>query len=327
MGCKISSTPSWPLRRSSASTPRAPRLYAVGMFGRQKTGSVVCASCGSLVGVNDDRCYSCGRRNPGLWGFGPMLRQFGNDLGFVTFVVYGCSILYAATLLISVALGSDMMGGGNLLNLLSPRMDVAIAFGASGAIPIFAYGMWWSVLTAGWLHGSVLHILFNMLWVRQLGPATADLYGAGRMVIIYTIAGATGFFLSSAAGFLLYWMPIPFLRGANVTLGASAPIFGLLGALVYYGRRGGSSIVGGQALQYALILFIFGLIMPGVDNYAHGGGFLGGYLTGIWLDPLKRERMDHLLWAVVCLGLTALAMLASFIIYGPELLRQARMLG
>ena len=59
---------------------------------RQKTGSVVCASCGSLVGVNDERCYSCGRRNPGLWGFGPMLRRFGNDLGFVTLVVYGCSI-------------------------------------------------------------------------------------------------------------------------------------------------------------------------------------------------------------------------------------------
>ena len=51
------------------------------MFKRQTTGSVVCASCGSLVGVNDDTCYQCGRRNPGLWGFGPMLRAFGNDLG------------------------------------------------------------------------------------------------------------------------------------------------------------------------------------------------------------------------------------------------------
>jgi hypothetical protein len=54
------------------------------MFKRQRTGSVVCSSCGSLVGVNDDRCYSCGRRNPGLWGFAPALRAFGNDLGFVT---------------------------------------------------------------------------------------------------------------------------------------------------------------------------------------------------------------------------------------------------
>ena len=57
---------------------------------RQKTGSVVCASCGSLVGVNDEVCYSCGRRNPGLWGFGPVLRRFGNDLGFVPFVMSTC---------------------------------------------------------------------------------------------------------------------------------------------------------------------------------------------------------------------------------------------
>ena len=58
------------------------------------------------------------------------------------------------------------------------------------------------MLSAGWLHGGVLHILFNMMWVRQLGPATADIYGAGRMVIIYTIAGAVGFALSSAGRLL-----------------------------------------------------------------------------------------------------------------------------
>ena len=74
---------------------------------RQKTGSVVCASCGSLVGVNDDKCYTCGRRNPGLWGFGPVLRRFGNDLGFVSLVVYGCAVLYTATLLVTVLQGQE----------------------------------------------------------------------------------------------------------------------------------------------------------------------------------------------------------------------------
>jgi rhomboid protease GluP len=290
------------------------------MFSRQKTGSVVCTSCGSLVGVNDDKCYNCGRRNPGLWGYGPMLRRFGNDLGFVNLVVYGCSGLYAAMLVITMLLGGDIMGGGNLFGLLSPAPQVGIAFGASGAIPVFRYDMWWSVLSAGWLHGSVLHILFNMLWVRQLGPAVADLYGAGRMVIIYTVAGVVGFVLSSTAGYFLWWLPIPFLRGALQTLGASANIFGLLGALVYYGRRGGSSMIGGAALQYALVLGIFGFIMQGVDNYAHAGGFLGGYLAGMWLDPLRPERMDHLLWAVVCIALSALAVLASLIkVFGPLL--------
>ncbi|MCA1562085.1 MAG: rhomboid family intramembrane serine protease, partial [Acidobacteria bacterium] len=183
-------------------------------------------------------------------------------------------------------------------------------------------GMWWTVLSAGWLHGSALHILFNMLWVRQLGPATAEIYGAGRMVIIYSIASVTGFLLSSTAGLFLGGMPVPFLRGAMVTLGASAPIFGLLGALVYYGRRGGSSIVGGQALQYAIVLFVMGLIMPGgIDNFAHAGGFAGGYLAGLWLDPLKRERVDHLAYAAACIGATALAIVASMITIMPALLR------
>ncbi len=289
-----------------------------GMFRRQKTGSVVCASCGSLVGVNDDRCYSCGRRNPGLWGFGPLLRQFGNDLGFINLVVYGCSTLYVITLLLTVLFGGDVLGGGRVFDILSPHIRLLIAFGASGAGPVFLAGMWWTVLSAGWLHGSILHILFNMLWVRQLGPATADIYGAGRMIIIYTISSAAGFTLTTLAGRYLQWIPIPFPRGADVSVGASAPIFGLLGALVYYGRRGGSSMVGAQALQYALILGIFGFILPGVDNYAHGGGFVGGYLAGMWLDPLKRERMDHLIGAVVCLALTALAILASLVrFFGP----------
>jgi rhomboid protease GluP len=60
-------------------------------------------------------------------------------------------------------------------------------------------------------------------------------------------------------------------------------------------------------------LGIMGFILPGVDNYAHAGGFLGGYLTGIWLDPLKPERMDHFFGAAICLVLTALAILMSVV--------------
>ena len=106
---------------------------------------------------------------------------------------------------------------------------------------MFGYGRWWTVLSAAWLHGSLLHILFNMLWVRQIAPGTAELYGAGRMVIIYTVAGVCGFFLSSLAGAYLGFMPFAFLRGARLTIGASASIFGLFGALVHYGRRTGAA--------------------------------------------------------------------------------------
>lgn len=276
---------------------------------RQRTGSVVCASCGSLVGVNDDRCYNCGRRNPGLWGFGPALRRFGNDLGFLSLVLYGCSGLYLVSLALTVATGGNVFSG-SVFSLLGPSQYSLLVLGASGAWPVFGVGRWWTVLSAGWLHGGALHILFNMMWVRQLGPAVADMYGAARMIIIYTIASATGFLLSSFMG---AYLPIPILGGGYITIGASAPIFGLLGSLVYYGRRGGSSLVGSEALGYALTIGVFGLIVPGIDNAAHAGGFLGGYAAGMWLDPLKRERMDHFVGAAICLLITALSIIWSIL--------------
>ncbi len=274
------------------------------MFRRQTTGSVVCVSCGYLVGVNDDKCYHCGRRNPGLWGFAQAFRQLGHDLGFVPFVIGSCGVLYVLTWILS---GANL--GSSLFDILPVGQNTLILFGASGYLPIFALGRWWTVLSAGWLHANLLHIGFNMMWIRQLAPPVGELYGPGRMVIIYTVAGVTGFALTSVAGPLLGFLP--FLHGAPITVGASAPIFGLLGALVHYGRRTGSSAVGSQALYYAVILFVFGFVVPDVDNYAHAGGFLGGYLASRLLDPLKAERIDHMAIALGCLVLTMLSIVVS----------------
>jgi membrane associated rhomboid family serine protease len=277
------------------------------MFKRQKTGSVLCPSCGKLVGINDKECYNCGRRNPGMWGFTSVLRGLGRNFGFDTIVIWGCAALYLLTLLFDPQ-GIRMSG----MSLLSPGTRSLFAFGASGAIPVFGYGRWWTVLSAAWLHGNLLHIIFNMMWVRQLGPAAVELYGASRTVIIYTVSSIFGFFLSSLAGWVFGATPLAFLRGAMLTVGASAPIFGLLGALVVYGRRTGSSHIGNQAKTYAVILFVFGFIMSGIDNYAHLGGFVGGYVAARWLDPLRPERADHMIAALVCLALTLLSILASF---------------
>lgn len=276
------------------------------MFQRKTSGSVVCPSCGSLVGVRDDKCYSCGRANPGLWGFAPLLRQLGADFGFAPLVIGASSLLYVLMLLAS---GGNILGGG-LFSILSPSSDVLRLFGASGAYPVFYEGAWWTVLSATWLHAGLLHILFNMMWVRDIGPATAEVIGPARTVIIYTVAGVCGFLLSSVAG-AYFPLPIPFLRGATLTVGASASVFGLLGALVHYGRISGSSLIRGQAARWALILFVFGLLFPGIDNYAHGGGFLGGYATSAFFNPLTRERGDHVLIAVVCLAATFLAIVFS----------------
>ena len=273
---------------------------------------MICTSCGVLVGVNDDRCYNCGRRNPGLWGFAPALRALGHDMGFVPFVIGTCIVLYALTLLAS----GGNIGMGGVFSFLSPSRQSLFLFGASGAIPVFVADRWWTVLSAAWLHGGALHIFFNMYWIRMLAPATADLYGPGRMVIIYTAAAISGFALSSFAG--AYLPDLLFLRGGQFTVGASAPIFGLLGALVYYGRRG-SSVVGSQALTYVIFLGIFGFVMPGVDNYAHAGGFGGGYLAAQLLDPLKPERIDHIAVALVCLLASVIAIIVS-VLHGLQFL-------
>jgi rhomboid protease GluP len=277
---------------------------------RQTQGSVICTSCGVLVGVTDATCYNCGRRNPGLWGYAPWFRRLGQDLGFVPLVMGGTITLYVIALLLS---------GSSIQTLLAPSTQVLVLLGASGALPVFRLDRWWTVLTAGWLHAGVLHILFNVLWIRQLGPAVADLYGPGRMVIVYTVSGVVGFTFSSVAGQYLGGLPI--IGGSTVTVGASAPIFGLLGALVYYGRRTGSRHIGDAGLQYALMMGIFGLIWPGVDNQAHLGGFVGGYLAGMLLDPLKPERIDHLVGGATCLLVTLVAVVWSIVTALPLLVR------
>lgn len=277
------------------------------VFKRQRTGSVVCPSCGNLVGVNDERCYNCGRWNPGLWGFTPLLRRLGNDLGFTPIVMGGCGVLYLASLLLS----GGNIGMNGLFSLLSPSTEAVFLLGASGAVPVFRFDRWWTVLSAAWLHGGLLHIAFNMMWVRDLAPATGSLFGPSRLVLIYTAASIAGFTASSIFGYLLPGIPI--LGGAGFTLGASAPIFGLLGALVRYGHRTGSSSVRSQAWGYAVAMFVFGLIMPGVDNWAHAGGFAGGYLAATILDPVQREKPIHLVMALAALALTALSIAVSLL--------------
>jgi hypothetical protein len=59
----------------------------------------------------------------------------------------------------------------------------------------------------------------------------------------------------------------------------------------------------------------------GIDNWAHAGGFAGGFLAALVLDPLTRERVDHLIVAIVCLGLTLVALVASFVTALPYLLQ------
>ena len=269
------------------------------MLGRKREGSVLCPSCGTLVGVNDDQCLNCGRRKPGLFGFAPLLAHFTRgEIGFAEVITVACVVLFGLSLVLSVLLPPYRISMSGLMGFLSPSNEAGFLLGASGGFPVRGYGRWWTLFSASWLHGGLIHILFNMMWVRQLVPAVQELYGLSRMVIIYTASGVAGFALSSLMSF-------------NLTLGASAAVFGLLGAMIHYSRRGGSSLIGQQAKMWALMLFIFGFMFSGIDNWAHLGGFGGGYLSSMWLDPLKPERGNHALMAVACLAVTALAIVLS----------------
>jgi rhomboid protease GluP len=126
-----------------------------------------------------------------------------------------------------------------------------------------------------------------------------ELYGPARLVIIFTVAGAVGFVASNFVS-------------AYPTVGASGAIFGLLGAMVAYGRRRGGTfgaMVLRQYGQWALVLFILGFFMAGVNNLAHAGGFVGGFGAGLVLSFSDRREESPLerLVATALIAVTALS--------------------
>ena len=140
-------------------------------------------------------------------------------------------------------------------------------------------GWWWTIFSAIYLHGSLLHIFFNLMWVRQLGPNVTEVYGPARSFIIFTVGGAAGFLASNL------------LSGAP-TIGASGSIFGLLAALIVYGRRRRIAMLSAQLWQWAIIMFVMGFMMSGVNNWAHLGGFAGGWARGDGHALRRREARD-----------------------------------
>ena len=75
-----------------------------------------------------------------------------------------------------------------LFGILAPSSGALYVLGAAGTLP-WAYGRWWTLFTAIYLHGNLLHILFNMMWVRQLAPPVEELFGRARLIVIFTVAG------------------------------------------------------------------------------------------------------------------------------------------
>lgn len=264
--------------------------------------AILCPHCGKLINANAEQCIHCGYKNPGKPNLGSMFqRMFKGNMGFVQLVTGFCISLYLLSLLLDP---SAILQQTGMLGLLSPSGVSLDKLGMTGSYAM-AHGRWWTLITAIYLHGGLLHIVFNLLWIRQLGPAVEQFFGAARLILIFTFSGVLGFVVSNLVG-------IPF------TIGASGSIFGLLGALIFYGRdRGG---VFGQAmfrqlLGWAVILFLFGFFMSGINNFAHGGGFIGGYLSAKFFGYMesKQETQLHRRLAAVTIIITIVSFMFAFI--------------
>jgi rhomboid protease GluP len=254
--------------------------------------AILCPNCHKLISNDATQCPFCGQVRPGLWGFTSAMRKLGLQLDFTRLILWVCIGLYILALLLDP--GAIFETGG-MMNLLAPSVQASFMLGMTGADPVFRLGHWWTLITAMYLHGGLLHIFFNMMWVRQLAPLVEELFGPFRLFTIFTVAGFFGFLISS-------------FMGNAYTLGASGSIFGLLAAAVVYGRQQGSSLFTRQFLQWAVILFVFGLVFPGVDNLAHLGGFVGGYGMAYLFSKVQgREGLGAYVGAGLCLVLTLLA--------------------
>ena len=265
---------------------------------RQGQGSVVCAQCNQLVGINEETCPFCGAWRPGLFGWAPVLRTVvGGHLDLITLIVGAAVTLYALALLLQP---EAIMNPTGLLSILSPGGRALYQLGMTGGVA-WQLGWWWTLLTAIYLHGGLLHIVFNVMWIRNLGPAAADAYGPARTFVLFNISGAVGFLVSN------------FMSGVP-TIGASGAIFGLLAALIVYGRKRGASMMTQQLWQWAIILGIFGFVMPSVNNWAHGGGFAGGWVTAhlMGFSDEHRESTGVLLTSLLLIALTAIGFGLSF---------------
>ena len=256
--------------------------------------SILCPNCRKLISGDETRCPYCGTTAPGsVWRNNPIAKGFYHPDSLVKGII-GINVVMFAVCLLFNPMGMRM--SLNPLTALAPSDNSLLLLGATGTLPIDRFGRWWTLLSANYLHGGLLHILFNMLAFRQLAQLVAREYGGYRMAAIYTLGGVAGFAVS-------------YLAGVVLTIGASAAVCSLMGALLYYGKsRGGlyGRIIYRQVGGWAVGLFLFGVIVPGINNWGHGGGLAAGALLGFLLGyaEKKPESSGHRALAGICAAAT-----------------------
>lgn len=261
----------------------------------QQPGAILCPGCRKLINADDLQCPYCRMKHPGA-GFRKIpLYKLGQSAGTAIRWIITVNVAF---FILSILLYPKHIGlSANPLFFFSIDTDSLILLGATGTLPIDRLHRWWTLVSASYLHGSLLHIFFNMVAFRQLGTLVAREFGVSRMFIIYTVGGAVGFLVS-------------YLAGVPLTIGASAALCALMGAALYYGKnRGGAygAAVYRQIGGWIVSLALFGLVVSGINNWGHGGGLVGGIALG-WLLGYTEQRPEtaaHRWMAGACLWGTA----------------------
>ncbi len=180
-----------------------------------------------------------------------------------------------------------------------------VRFGASYP-PFNLAGQWWRLITAGFLHGGIMHILMNSWVLFDLGAQVEEMFGQRRMIVIYIVSTITGFAASTMWG--------------HLSVGARAGIFGLIGAMIALGMQSQSMV--GDAIKshytrWAVYSLIMGLLFPMTDMAAHIGGIIGGFGCA-WLAGTPRLFDDarEKMWGIlagVAIAATAYSFLQMFL--------------
>jgi rhomboid protease GluP len=267
----------------------------------------LCPACGTLVGATSNRCHQCGANMS--FSVAAASRSLGRLLPQTSPVTYGllslCCVLYGVSLLSTIhqsGFAAPTGGLGALFNLGGIGSQILDRMGASAPLP-YDLAQPWRLVTAIFLHGSLLHIGFNMWVLMDIAPIIEELYGSARFLFIFIATGAFGYLLSSSFG--------------RFSVGASGSLLGLIGVLLALtmGRRASSMrMLRSQLISWLVYIAVLGLIMPGIDNFAHLGGLITGFLLGRLmtdrppLSPEERKRAYLLGWSAALIVALSFAM-------------------
>jgi rhomboid protease GluP len=263
----------------------------------------MCPHCRALVPRAARVCTECqaglaGVRGPGLTRLVANLIPGTTATTFLVLLTNG--LLFAVVLLLPVRL-DNYDPGSPMSRLFGFDAPSLIRYGSGYAGLTIQLGEWWRIVTPVFLHGGLLHFVFNSMALVQLGPLVEEEYGTERLAAIYVLCGIAG----SAASQLL--------RGSH-TVGASGALCGLLGLLLVHGGRIGGAY--GQRLKSVMlqnvVLMIGMSLLPRIDWMNHLGGFAAGCVMG-FIAPSGpfRNRGTAVSWQILAwlsLGLV----LASF---------------